>query len=355
MAGENDVAPSRPTLNVSLLSANNSATINIGIQSYGEPNTGTIYLYGGTTNNPTTVVTTTNNTSLFYTHSGLTSGARYYYRARAYNGSLWSDYSKTESVLIPGPGPANFSVTLREVNPESMELWLYAGTGMTSTGCYIEGSFLDSDDYFTATKKSERVETPSNGTHHVVITNQSSGSLTIVPNTQYYYGGYATNVTSESTIVGEQIVTPCYPPTITVGTVDATTAEITITVSADGGFYRKQIEYSFDNGATWTYLTGFYTGDAATKTKTLNNLIPGHTYRMKYRVVTDAGTNEGSAPITFTTTSVPTNSHIYGSVNGETKRIERLYCSVNGQTKAVSKLYGSANGQTKLIYEGPQE
>lgn len=40
----------------------------------------------------------------------------------------------------------------------------------------------------------------------------------------------------------------------------------------------------------------------------------------------------------------------YGSVNGQTKLVEKLYGSVNGQTKEIKKLYGSVNGQTKLIY-----
>lgn len=42
---------------------------------------------------------------------------------------------------------------------------------------------------------------------------------------------------------------------------------------------------------------------------------------------------------------------LYGSVNGQSKRIKKLYGSVNGQSKEISKLYGSVNGVSKLIYQ----
>ena len=41
---------------------------------------------------------------------------------------------------------------------------------------------------------------------------------------------------------------------------------------------------------------------------------------------------------------------LYGSVNGQTKAIQKLYGSVNGETKEIKKLYGSVNGQTKRIF-----
>lgn len=41
---------------------------------------------------------------------------------------------------------------------------------------------------------------------------------------------------------------------------------------------------------------------------------------------------------------------LYGSVNGQTKAVQKLYGSVNGETKEIKKLYGSVNGQTKRIF-----
>lgn len=42
---------------------------------------------------------------------------------------------------------------------------------------------------------------------------------------------------------------------------------------------------------------------------------------------------------------------LYGSVNGQAKKVVKLYGSVNGQAKEITKLYGSVNGVAKKIYE----
>ena len=54
---------------------------------------------------------------------------------------------------------------------------------------------------------------------------------------------------------------------------------------------------------------------------------------------------------TVTTDGISSLSHFYGSVSGQSKKIQKLYGSVNGQTKLIKKLYGSVNGQTKIIYQ----
>ena len=347
--------PNTPSISVSATSST-SVAVTYGTSSFGNPSTGTVYLYGGTANNPTTQIaskTTTGNST--YNHTGLTANTRYYYRARAYNGNQWSDYSGVASVNTPGIGPSDLTVSLDSYTTNSATFSVSIssyGVPASEAGRYIEAAVLSSTTYGAEPRRWQKSSEVLTDT--ITVDNSGFGTMTITPNTQYYYGGYATNTVASSDIVMTQFTTLPNAPTLTVGTVDTTTAEVTVSVTADGGAYRKQIEYSFDGGANWVYLTGFYTGDADSRTVTLRNLMPGHTYTMRYRAVTDAGESEGT-PVTFTTVSVPTTSHIYGSVNGETKRIERLYCSVNGQTKAVSKLYGSANGQTKLIYEGPQE
>lgn len=87
--------PTTPTIS-GVQNDRQSNKITFGTTSFGNPSTGTVYLYGGTSDNPVTQVsakTTTGNST--FTHSGLESNTTYYYRARAYNGYAWSNYSNT--------------------------------------------------------------------------------------------------------------------------------------------------------------------------------------------------------------------------------------------------------------------
>jgi hypothetical protein len=45
------------------------------------------------------------------------------------------------------------------------------------------------------------------------------------------------------------------------------------------------------------------------------------------------------------------NVALYGSVNGQTKKIKKFYAPVNGATKKIKKIYASVGGETKLIFE----
>lgn len=93
-------APTTPTISATVSGA--SITVTYGTTSYGNPSTGTTTLYGGTSSAPTTSLDTTTSTgNKTFTHTGLTPGTTYYYRARANNGQLSSAYSTEISVTVP--------------------------------------------------------------------------------------------------------------------------------------------------------------------------------------------------------------------------------------------------------------
>lgn len=96
-------APEKPTVTATT-AGKATNTVTYGTTSFGYPNAGTIYLYGGTSTAPTTQLaskTTTGNSS--YTHSSLTPNTKYYYRARALNTkNYWSNYSTEATSVTKG-------------------------------------------------------------------------------------------------------------------------------------------------------------------------------------------------------------------------------------------------------------
>lgn len=94
-------APNTPTLSASTVSAT-QINVTYGTSSFGNPSSGTVYLYGGTSASPTTQIaskTSTGNST--YNYTGLTNNTKYYFRSRAKNSQLWSNYSsdKTATTL----------------------------------------------------------------------------------------------------------------------------------------------------------------------------------------------------------------------------------------------------------------
>ena len=94
--------------------------VTYGVASFGNPSSGTVYLYGGTSPNPTTQIaskTSTGNSTI--TLDNLEPNTTYYYRVRAYNGKSWSNYSSAITVktkaatLVPYPNNPAQSNTAR--------------------------------------------------------------------------------------------------------------------------------------------------------------------------------------------------------------------------------------------------
>lgn len=94
-------APDTPEIRVVPNSAT-SVEITYGTMSFGNPNTGTVTLYGGTSPNPTTVLDTYSEEGYTqYSDTSLTTGTTYYYRAKAENAQVASGYSAEVAITLP--------------------------------------------------------------------------------------------------------------------------------------------------------------------------------------------------------------------------------------------------------------
>lgn len=181
----------------------------------------------------------------------------------------------------------------------------------------------------------------------ITCDNSSSGSLNIQPNTMYVIGAYASNgAASTGSQRFSQCTTLAEAPTLSVNTAYETSVKLNYSTVADGGKYTKNIQYSINNGSTWTTGATVSSSSASSGTFSINGLEPGTSYTVKVRVSTDAGITNGS-DINVTTLEA---YKIYGSVSNKTKKVKKLYCSVSGKTKKIKKLYGSVGGKTKRIF-----
>lgn len=182
---------------------------------------------------------------------------------------------------------------------------------------------------------------------NITVSNGSSGNLTIVGNTMYTIGVYASNgeANTGSVRVGNY-TTRAYAPTLSVNTLGENDVIIAYSTQADGGKYAKSVQYSIDGGTTWVTGATVNTGSATTGTFTISGLTDDTEYTIKCRVSTSSGETNGT-DITFRTLE----SHkLYGSVGGVTKKVTKLYGSVGGQTKEIKKLYASVGGVTKRVF-----
>lgn len=212
----------------------------------------------------------------------------------------------------------------------------------------------------TAASSNNRVSTASNTTSSTAtLTNSSStttSALALKGMLPFYVFMIANNTVQSATVVAGT-TTQYLPPApgtcsyvsdgdalYTVSYTGVAANNVTNYTAAD---LTRSVRYKIDNGA-WTYID-----NAAVKTVTAVTsqqiTVPYQSVATVEAWMTYKGKNSQTSTITITNNNAP--SHLYGSVNGQTKEIEHLYGSVNGQAKKIKKLYASVGGVSKLIFE----
>lgn len=212
------------------------------------------------------------------------------------------------------------------------------GVPKTTDGRYIEVDIFGSSNFGspyryavaknTLSVKGVRVDNSSK--------TASENPLTIVPNTKYGYGCYATNTALTKSFYSGNITT--LPSNITDVTYSmlGDDVEIVIKNGSEGSAEKVWSEYSF-NGRVWYR--------ANQKNIALVRLTkPCKMYFRRTSIL-------GSGSV-FTKIIKPIRkATLYGSVDNKSKKISNLYGSVGGESKKIKRLYASVNGKSVLIYE----
>lgn len=234
--------------------------------------------------------------------------------------------------------PSGLDVTLSSVQDTgaTMRVTLGSyGTPSSEANRYIEAAIMGQSTYGgkyrydTATAKTNSTITVNNASR-----TNSSNPLTIVPNTQYWYGAYATNtVMSTSMVKGKFITLPAYISDVVVNDTGGGNVTVSVIHASEGSDAAAYTEYSYDQ-TNW---------DTVQDTFSLT-VYEATTIYIRRRNST------GTTPVRTVSIVPATTVKLYGSVNNQAKEIRKLYGSVGGKAVLIRKLYGSVNGRSKLIY-----
>lgn len=234
--------------------------------------------------------------------------------------------------------PSGLSVSISSIADTgasfSVSLSSY-GTPNSADGRYIEAAIMGQSTYGgkyrydIAKNKASATITVNNSSK-----TNSSNPLTIVPNTQYWYGAYATNTSlSISKVQGTFITRPAYITSITANDVGQGEVYFTVNHASEGSANTVVTELSYDQN-TWQTVSDEF-----------NLSLSGQTTLYVRR-----SNNSGSTPIFSISVTPSTRVKLYGSINNQAQEIKKLYGSVNGQSVRIRKLYASVNGRSKLIF-----
>lgn len=274
-----------------------------------------------------------------------------------------STYGEVSFTSTTGTAPSNYASSITASTWNSVTMNGSVNYGMPSSasgraltvGVNINGSSLAN----RREKNTQNVASVSG----VVINNSSSnlgGDFTLKGMLPVYPYAWASNTVQSGAAIGSVYYLPPAPGQLsyafdnvdeyTVSYVGNTNNNISTYVAAD---LTRTVRYKIDNGA-WVYIENdtvlpltTVTSDAIT--------VPSQSTITAEAWMTYKG--KTSSVSTFTATNANLPVHLYGSVNGMSKRIEHFYGSVYDEntstykSKKIKKLYASVNGLSKKIFE----
>lgn len=263
-------------------------------------------------------------------------------------------------------------------NSHRFETFVIIGSGATTTNVYnykraclrtVDSADLQKDEVFDnatiVAGKNQIVLVTGNPAQPYLYRSESwngwSDSDQIRGCMDFQIGTYAYEDVNWA-ILGSDIPATVYhtPPApgtlIAPATVSSTSATISFIgvlannhTPGDATKLTRSIRYKVNDGS-WTYLENDIQkaiSDLSTHTIVVpaGSTVTVEAWHSYYGLLSETST------ATIRSTLPPTaRATLYGSVNGNSEKIEKLYGSVNGASKKIKKLYGSVDGRSKLIY-----
>ena len=291
-----DAAYTKPnTASVSVSRGKEQNTITYSVSSYGIPSSGTVYLYGGTSTNPTNQIASASGTgSKSFTHTGLSQGTTYYYRARANNGQLWGDYSANASATTYSTPPVpSISISSRTTNQVVVSYGLNSFGDPNSGTVYLYGGTSSNPTSQIASKTSTG---SSNYTYTGLSANQTYYFRTRASNGQYTTN-YSSNVST---------TTACPTPTAlsvssqTYTAYNRVSTVYSVTRASDNGSANRELWYRISTNGGSSYGSATYVGlmSPTTTTFTVSNIPTASS--IKIQVWLNNGIDSGIKELSYT-------------------------------------------------------
>ena len=239
----------------------------------------------------------------------------YFYACNANNCSTkyfdtrlrWTLYFDSSAVA-----PTGLTASLVDFGPDwadiavSISSW---GTPSGSASRYIEAAVLSTSTYGDPYKIDTRTAVMD---ATIRVDNSCRGSITITPNTQYWYGGHADNRSKAASTMSGQFTTLPAVPVINAIDQGHGVIAVTVTHATEGSALTITEEYSTDGGTTWTAITGgAFTVTLSTQT-----------------VITVRRSSTSGVSSTTVTVTPSFTTAIYGSVLNKSVLIDKVYAPI---------------------------
>lgn len=182
----------------------------------------------------------------------------------------------------------------------------------------------------------------------------SAGGVDIKGCGLYYTGVYANNGSVSARLAGPSIYTPPAPVVLNYTRVGETDQwQVTLTgdpnnnnIDYTAAQLTRSLRYKIDNGSWVDVESAEVKAIDATTIVTIT--IPAGSTATIEGWMTYQGLDSEVSSITITNGSSP--AYLYGSVNGQAKKLTHVYGSVNGRSVKLTKIYASVGGVAKLVH-----